>query len=348
MIPTETPAALGFRMPAEWEPHEATWLSWPHSPGTWPRELAAAGQAWAALARTLAAHERVRIAAAPHLHDRVRRCLDGAANISVEDIPTDDAWMRDHGATFLTNPETDELAAIDWRFNAWGGKYPPWDADDRVARAMAELASCRCFSSDFVAEGGALEVNGLGTLLATADCLVDQRRNPGCRQTSVEQLLRDYLGVRNIVWLAGEIAGDDTDGHVDQVARFVNPTTVLCAVESNPHDVNHEPLEANLRRLRAAHDQDGAPFEVVPLPMPRPVFDDDYRLPASYANFYVANGIVVVPAFGDPLDEVARQIVSEWFPDRETVSLDAYHIVRGFGALHCITQQQPAGRAMSP
>lgn len=339
-----SPADRGFRMPAEWEPHAATWLSWPHNRDTWPDDFEAVEQSWATLARTIAAAEPVRIVAAAALHARISRILPGASNISLVNVATDDAWIRDYGPTFLVDDSCHQIAAVDWRFDAWGKKYSPCDADDAVVTRLTKALGCERFPSEWVIEGGALEVNGQGTLIATRDCLLDPRRNPNVSPSRLEKHLARYLAIRNIVWLSGALAGDDTDGHVDQVARFVNPTTIVCAAETNRRDANYEALSRNRRVLESARDQKGKRFRIVPLPMPKPVFHGSVRLPASYANFYIANGLVVVPAFDDPMDLVARQILDEQFPDRRAVSVPSRLIVRGLGAVHCITSQQPMVR----
>jgi len=342
MAERESPAELGYRLPAEWEEHVATWLSWPHNRETWPGKFAPVPARFAQLVRTLAAFEPVQVLAGGEAVMReAREHLAGTANLTLHDIPTNDAWARDHGPTFLQGPPGVAPALVDWRYNAWGGKYPPYDLDDAVPRRIAERSGYRRFAVDMVMEGGAIDSNGRGTLLASETCLLHPGRNPGRTRAEIESCLTAYCGVRQVLWLTGEMAGDDTDGHVDQLARFVAPTTVVAAVESDPSDVNYGPLQENLRHLRRLSDQDGRPLEIVELPMPAPISFAGQRLPASYVNFYIANGVVVVPQFDDPADAVARETLSALFPDRQVRGLPATDIVLGLGALHCLTQQQP-------
>lgn len=344
-----TPAALGYRMPAEWEPHEATWLAWPHKESTWPGKLSAIPAVWIEMVRALAAHEMVRILvdeAAP-AHEVRQRLEDAGVDlrmVSFHEIATDDAWIRDHGPIFVRRAgrQGGELAVIDWGYNAWGGKYPPWDQDDRVPSETARLLGLPCFAPGLVLEGGSIDVNGQGTLLTSESCLLNPNRNPHLGREEIEQALCDYLGARNILWLGEGIAGDDTDGHVDDMARFVGPSVVVAAVEEDEKDVNYEPLRANLRRLEAMRDQDGRPLRVVHLPMPEPIFYEGARLPASYANFYIANRAVLVPVFGQQRDAEALRVLHEVFPDRRLVGIHATDLVWGLGAFHCVTQQQPA------
>jgi len=348
MAPSVTPASLGFRMPAEWEPHAATWLSWPHKRESWPGNFEPIPDIWITMVRALVPHERVNIlsndsATAASIREQLRAARVPLDNVSLYDIPTDDAWMRDHGPTFVTRRvgARGELAAIDWIYNAWGGKYPPWDRDDAVPTQVAARLDVTVFSPGIVLEGGSIDVNGLGTLLTTEACLLNRNRNPHLGRADIERYLRDYLGVRHILWLGDGIAGDDTDGHIDDLTRFVAPTTVVTIVERDPSDENYERLQANQQRLQAMTDQDGRRLRVVPLPMPAPVYYEGQRLPASYANFYIANGVVLVPAFADPHDELALQILRELFPDRQVIGINARAMVWGLGAFHCVTQQQP-------
>ena len=340
-----SPAALGFRMPAEWEPHAATWLSWPHKESSWPGKLDRIPPIWVEMVRHLASGEAVNVLvndAAPAL--RVRALLDAAGvsldRVHLREVPTDDAWMRDHGPTFVTRG--DELALIDWIYNAWGGKYPPWENDDRVPRALAALLDAPRFAPGLVLEGGSIEVDGAGTLLTTEQCLLNPNRNPGRTRAEIEQALCDYLGARRVLWLGDGILGDDTDGHVDDLTRFVGPATVVTVAEDDPADPNHAPLEDNLRRLGSMRDAADRPLRVVTLPMPTPVEYDGQRLPASYANFYIGNAVVLVPVFGCPNDARALATLRELFPGRTVVGLDATDLVWGLGAFHCVTQQQPA------
>ena len=348
-LPHDTPTGQGFRMPAEWEPHAATWLAWPHKEASWPGNFGPIPAVWAEMVRALAPHERVNIlvndAAATADVRRVLRAAGVAEhNVVLHEIVTDDAWARDHGPTFVTRDANGrrELAAIDWIYNAWGGKYPPWDHDDVVPQHIAARLNVRLFSPGIVLEGGSIDVNGCGTLLTTEACLLNPNRNPQLDRAQIEQVLRDHLGVRHILWLGDGIVGDDTDGHIDDLARFVDPCTVVTVVEENRSDENYERLRDNYERLQRMTDQDGRPLRVVSLPMPAPVEYDGQRLPASYANFYIANGVVLLPVFADPNDARAAQTLQELFPQRRVVGINARELVWGLGAFHCVTQQQPA------
>ena len=351
----QTPAGLGFRLPAEWEPHAATWLSWPHNVETWPGRFAAVPPLFCDLVGTLHLNERVHIC----VSDAEMRRLVGLElaragvdldRLSVHEIPTYDAWTRDYGPIFVTRPSRSEpnrveLALTDWSFNSWGGKYSPWDLDDAVVRHIAGRLAIPRFVPGVVLEGGSIDVNGCGTLLTTEACLLNPNRNPGLGQRDLETALGAFLGVDKVVWLGEGVAGDDTDGHVDDIARFVNPRTVVCAVEDDPLDINYRPLQDNLARLQRATDQDGCRLTVVPLPMPRPVLSKDAdasRLPASYANFYIANGLVLVPTYDQPNDQRALDILQRLFPNRRVLGLPCTDLVLGLGAIHCVTMQQPA------
>ncbi len=335
----QTPARLGYRMPAEWEPHEATWLSWPHQRESWPGKFEPIPDVWSRLTRTLAQVERVHVLASGEALAEARRLVGGLPNVELHDVPTNDAWIRDHGPTFLIGNATPAL--VDWGYNAWGGKYPPFDLDDQVPGRVAEIARRARFVPGIVLEGGAIDVNGRGTLITSEQCLLNPNRNPGLGRDAIERYLADYLSVRHVIWLGEGIAGDDTDGHVDELARFVNQRVVVAAWEPDPADENHRPLSDNLNRLAHATDQDGRPLEIVRLRMPRALHHNGQRLPASYCNFYVANGLVVVPQFDDPADLEACQTMQRVFPDRRIVGLPARDLCWGLGAYHCITQQEP-------
>jgi agmatine deiminase len=338
-----TPAALGYRFPAEWEPHAATWLSWPHNPDTWPGKFEPIPAVWEELVRTLAEFEPVHILAggAAVMRDAERR-VGQLSNVTLHDVPTNDCWARDHGPMFLVAPLGQEPALVDWGYNAWGGKYPPFDLDDQVPRHVAEYTRRRRFEPGIILEGGAIDVNGQGTVLTTEQCLLNPNRNPQLTREDVERYLREYLNVRKILWLGGGIVGDDTDGHIDELARFVGPRTVVAAVEDDPSDANFAPLQDNLQRLRSFTDQDDRPLEIVPLPMPQPKFFGENRLPACYLNFYIANGVVIVPTFDDPADAAALATLGRLFPTRQIRPIRAIDLVWGLGAFHCITQQEPA------
>jgi agmatine deiminase len=338
-----TPRALGYRWPAEWEPHAATWLAWPHNRDTWPGKFAPIPTVWQKLVRTLAEFEPVHICAGGEaVMAEARRMVGGLGNVTLHDIATNDVWARDHGPMFLSGPPSLEPAVVDWEYNAWGGKYPPFDLDNAVPAQVAVLTGRRRFTPGIVMEGGALDGNGEGTILTTEPCLLNANRNPTLSKDAIEQCLGDYASAKKILWLAGGIAGDDTDGHIDELARFVGPTTVVAAVESDPREANYEPLSDNRRRLERMSDAFGRPLEVIPIPMPRPRHHDNQRLPASYLNFYIANGVVIVPQFDDPADRTAIETLARLFPGRQIRGLEALDLAWGLGAFHCITQQQPA------
>jgi agmatine deiminase len=342
------PAQLGYRMPAEWESHRGTWLSWPHKEASWPGKFESVPGIFADMVRVLADREEVHInVAGPAMEAAVRSLLAdagaGSGNVFFHHNPTNDAWCRDHGPIFLerTREGVREQAIVDWGFNAWGGKYPPYDLDDVVPSRIGAELGLPVFEPGIVMEGGALDVNGRGTLLTTESCLLNPNRNPQLDRGEIEQYLRGYLGVTHILWLGDGIAGDDTDGHVDDITRFVDPRTVVTVVEDDPADENYEPLQANLERLRGMTDQDGRPLRVVTLPMPRALYHEGQRLPASYANFYIANGVVLLPTYDPPRDEEAAATLAGLFPGREIVGMNAADLVWGLGAFHCVTQQWP-------
>lgn len=342
-----TPRALGFRMPAEWEPHAGTWVSFPRPegisfpglyervPALWLRMIEELSLGEDVHVNVLDADDEARIAALVAASPRARR-----DRVHLHRIPTNEPWCRDHGPIFVTRPG--EVAIVDWGYNAWGGKYPPFDRDDAVPGRVAELLGLRVFRPGIVMEGGSLDVNGRGTLLTTESCLLNPNRNPALDRAAIERHLCDYLGVRHVIWLGDGIAGDDTDGHVDDITRFVAPDTIVTVVEPDPADENHRPLAENVERLRAARDQDGRPFAIVELPMPSPVVREEQRLPASYANFYVGNEVVLVPVFADARDAAALAVLERCFPSRRVVGIDSRDLVWGLGAFHCATQQQPA------
>ena len=342
-------------MPAEWESHEATWLGWPHNASDWPGKLAAIYWVYGEIVRKLADGERVRILVHSRAHeDRARSVLTRAgANLSAIEffrIATDRGWTRDFGPIFVTRDRpTSEVAIARFQFTAWA-RYSDWKKDNRVSVKLASRLACRSFpvihkGHKVVLEGGSIDVNGVGTGLTTEECLLDravQVRNPGFLSADYESVLQESLGVTNVVWLNKGIAGDDTHGHVDDVCRFVNPTTVVLCQERNSGDANYHVLAENRERLENATLENGTKIEVVPLPMPAPLYFDGRRLPASYANFYIANAAVLVPTFNDPNDRMALGILSELFQDRPVVGIHAVDLAWGFGTLHCLTQQQPA------
>jgi agmatine deiminase len=353
----QTPAALGFSMPAEWEPHDATWLAWPHNPTDWPDKLDTIRLVYSEMVRKISPGETVRMLVNSKTEEKLARkflARAGADPRRVEFIvhPTNRGWTRDSGPVFVRRragrkPET---AIVHFHFNAWA-KYPDWQKDRRVPETAARVLRKTLFHAEFegrpfVLEGGGIDVNGRGTLLTTEECYLDRKkqvRNPGLGRSEFETALRESLGVTNVLWLAGGVVGDDTHGHVDDICRFVNPKTVVLIRESNPKDINYRPLAENWERIRDFRLEDGSKPEVVALPMPGPLFFDGDLLPASYANFYISNAAVIVPTFNDPNDRVALGILGELFKDRVVVGIHAVDLVLGFGTLHCLTQQQPAG-----
>lgn len=348
MNPAETPRALGYRMPAEWEPHEATWLSWPHKKESWPGAFEPIPGVFVEITRRLAESEIVRINVADELMAAEVRGLlkDGGVNLDAVRfhlIPTDDSWARDHGPIYLVREVRGqrERAIVDWGYNAWGNKYPPFDLDDVVPQRIAEESGEPIFLPGIVMEGGSLDVNGRGTLLTTESCLLNPNRNPHLMREQIEWYLREYLGLDRILWLGDGIVGDDTDGHIDDLTRFVSPNTVVTVIEDDPTDENYRPLRANLDRLRTMKDERGHSLRIVSLPMPGPIFLGDQRLPASYANFYIANRIVLAPTYRDPNDTRTIAILSELFPDRRVLGIDCTDLIWGLGSIHCVTQQQP-------
>jgi agmatine deiminase len=358
---TQTPRQRGYVMPAEWERHEATWLAWPHNATDWPGKFAAISWLYAEIVRLLAARERVHLivegaAAERRAKSMLARAGAALAGVSFHCWRTDRGWTRDSGPIFVRDPEG-RVGLTNWRFNAWA-KYDDWRLDDQLPGRVAKLLSMPEWQPSlelpsgtrrrFVLEGGSIDTNGAGILLTTEECLLSevQQRNPGVSRAQMEQVFHDFLGVDQVVWLGRGIAGDDTHGHVDDIARFVGPATIIAAVEPDARDPNHAPLAENLARLRAARTLGGKEFTVIELPMPRPVVFRGQRLPASYANFYIANGLVLVPTFHDPNDRVALNILAEVFLDREVIGIDSVDLIWGLGALHCMTQQQPAALAL--
>lgn len=348
-IPPATPSAFGYHMPAEWEPHEATWLSWPHKEASWPGAFEPVPGIFAEMVEHLAASELVRINVADEEFAGRVRLLLAQRGVDPRRVlfhyhPTNDAWCRDHGPNYVVRDRSGkrERAINDWGYNAWGNKYPPYDADDLIPTRIAQEMGDPLFLPGIVLEGGSIDVNGCGTLLTTESCLLHPNRNPELDKATIEEYLRSYLGVRQILWLGDGIVGDDTDGHIDDLTRFVAPDTVVTVVEQDPTDENYAPLRENLARLRQMTDQDGAPLRIVELPMPSPIVYDGQRLPASYANFYIANQVVLVPTYRDPHDKEACEQLQSLFPTRRVIPIDCTQLIWGLGAIHCVTQQQPA------
>jgi len=343
---TAPPGLSGYAMPAEWVPHRATWIAWPHHQADWPGKFEPIPWVYGEIVRVLSRHERVCIlvlnsAARAAAKALLRKVGVDLRNVDFFPIPTDRVWTRDTGAIFVCNGRGAKIATH-WKFNGWA-KYPDHRRDDLVAARIAKAVGLpehpvRVGSREIVMEGGAIDVDGEGTLLATEECLLSrvQARNPGLGRSGIERVFADVLGIRRVVWLDRGIAGDDTHGHVDDLARFVAPGRVLLCQESNARDANYKPLKANLERLQAEH------LDVIPLPMPSPVVFDGQRVPASYANFYIANGTVLVPTFNDPRDRVALGILADCFRGREVIGIHCGDFVWGLGTLHCATQQEPA------
>src|SRR5574341_678634 len=350
-----SPAGLGFRMPAEWEPHQATWIGWPHNQSDWPGKYAAIPWVYGESVRRLAPGETVRILVNSKAHETQGRRVLGKVGVDLAGVefvpfPTNRGWTRDFGPIFLRRdgppPET---AIARFHFNAWA-KYPDWKKDDKVSDLAARRLKLRAFEPKLhgrgvILEGGSIDVNGLGSVLTTEECLLDpvvQTRNPGLSRAELEDVLKDYLGVTKVLWLGQGLAGDDTHGHVDDVCRFVGPRTVVLCQENDARDANYRALAENHERLEGMRVDDGSKIEILDLPMPAPLWFDGQRLPASYANFYIGNAAVLVPTFNDPNDRVALGILSEVFSDRPVVGIHAVDLVWGLGTLHCLTQQQPA------
>lgn len=338
----DTPLHCGYRLPAEWEPHAATWLAWPHNRETWPGKFDQALQQFERFARTIAELEPLHVLAGSDAVMRSAESWLGRLNhVTLHDIPTDDAWIRDFGPIFVTSP-TEPLAVVDWQYNAWGNKYPPFDKDNAATGQIASRCELGRFEPGMVLEGGSADGNGQGIVMTTKSCLLNPNRNPHLRQADIEKHLRQYLCASQVIWLEGHIAGDDTDGHIDQLARFVGENTVVVAHEDDEHDENFGPLQSMLCQLQRTCLPDDLPLTIVQLPMPAPVRFNQTRLPASYANFYIANSAVIVPQFDDPADDRACDILQELFPNRDVIALPCVDLLWGLGAFHCLSQQQPA------
>jgi len=348
-----TPAAAGYRLPAEWEPHAATWLAWPHRASDWPGKLGAIPWVYGEIVRYLVTGERVRILVDDTARQRSAARLLGRVGVDLGRVdffrvPTDRAWTRDYGPLFVRREDGD-VALTNWRFNGWA-KYRDWRRDDAVPDRLAKLLGRRQWkpavaARRIVLEGGSIDVNGRGTLLTTEECLLDpvQARNPGLGRAELERALADHLGIRKVLWLGRGIAGDDTHGHVDDCARFVAARTVVVASEEDPADPNYDALRDNRARLAGMTDQDGTPLEIVTLPMPAPLHMDGQRLPASYANFYIGNRVVLVPTFNDVRDRDALATLARLFPDRLVIGIHAVDLILGLGTLHCMTQPEWLG-----
>ncbi len=342
-----TPAQRGFFFPAEWHPHVATWLSWPHTEASWTRERQELMfPAYIAFIKAIAESEPVCINA----HNetvmegaRLRLLAAGAdlSRITLLPHPTNDSWCRDHGPAFLINPETKQRLIVNWGYNAWGNKYPPYDQDDQIPVQIARYRHLDYVTPNIIMEGGSVEFNGAGTVLTSRACLLNQNRNRHLTQADIERYLCDYYGVGQVLWVEEGIVGDDTDGHIDDTVRFVNEDTVLAAYEANPADDNYPFLQEIHRELRQMRLLNGKQLNLVELPMPDPVVSDGLRLPASYANFLITNGSVLVPTFRCATDQPALDLIGQCFPHRSIVGIDSTDIVWGLGSFHCLSQQEP-------
>ena len=343
-----TPAELGYYFPAEFAPHRATWLSWPHKEASWPGKINSIYPHYSKFIKELTKSELVCINVN---NDAMKQFAISHLNKAGIDLtrltfyinPTNDAWCRDHGPAFLINPAAkDKKVIVDWNYNAWGNKYPPFDLDDVIPTRIAGQLGLPVFHPGIIMEGGSVEFNGEGTVLTSTCCLLNGNRNAELKKDDVEKYLRDYYGVKQVLWVNEGISGDDTDGHIDDTIRFVNSDTVLTVIEENKSDENYEPLQENLRELSRMRLLNGKQLNIVELPMPDTVIYEDQRLPASYANFYISNGSVIVPVFQCSGDDKALRIIQDCFPGREVVGIDSTDIIWGLGSFHCLSQQEPA------
>ena len=368
MTKKATPASLGYRMPAEWEPHSATWLTWPHDGAHWPEIFDRIPPIWARIVKELIVGEDVHIAIHDETTDAVARRVLNEVGIVIDDtgrgtmhcaptrsedthcvnlhrIPNNFPWMRDHGPIFLKNKEVGAyghtpLLMTHWIYNAWGDQWAH-DLDEKIPEALEKMTGIERVAVPMVLEGGSIDVNGCGTLLTTEHCLLNPNRNPGLTKAQIEEFLKQYLGISLILWLGEGIQGDDTSGHVDDLARFVGPHSVVTIVNDDPSDPDHAPLAENFRRLQSMKDQDGNPLEIITIHQPKPVMVGGKRIPASYANFYIGNECVLVPVWNDPSDDAAIGVLQKCFPTRRIVPIDSRDLTWGFGSFHCVTQQQP-------
>lgn len=346
-LSTITPASLGYYFPAEFAQHEATWLSWPHKEASWPGKIHAIYPAYAQFIKYLAQSELVRINVADETMKAFASQHLVEAGVAMENVawffhPTNDAWCRDHGPAFLLHNYGNKKAIVDWGYNAWGGKYPPFDLDDVIPTLIGKHYQLPVFHPGIVMEGGSVEFNGAGTILTSTSCLLNENRNPHLQQAEIERLLCDFYGQQQVLWVDEGIVGDDTDGHIDDTIRFVNSHTVIAVVEENEDDDNYLLLQNNLNQLKQMRLLDGKPLTIIELPMPDPVIYEDLRLPASYANYYICNKYVIVPTFRCAKDDIALQIIQSAHPERTVVGIDSVDVIWGLGSFHCLSQQEPA------
>ena len=343
-----TPKSLGYYFPAEFAPHDAIWLSWPHKEESWPGKIASIYPSYTEFVKIVSLTEKVCINVVDEKMRNSAQKMLQLAGVNIERVhfylhPTNDAWCRDHGPAFLINPNAEQKKVIvDWGYNAWGGKYPPFDLDDVIPTLIGKQFNIPVFHPGIVMEGGSVEFNGAGTLLTSTACLLNPNRNPHLNQDQIEQYLRDFYGVEQILWVDEGVVGDDTDGHIDDTVRFVNEDTVLTVVEEDKTDENYALLQHNLKQLKGMRLLNGKSLNIVELPMPDAVIWEDQRLPASYANFYISNKHVIVPTFRCAKDDVALSIIQSCFKDREVIGIDSTEIIWGLGSFHCLSQQEPA------
>jgi agmatine deiminase len=343
---TNTPSEQGYTFPAEWAPHTATWLSWPHKEASWPGKLDSIYSKYCEFIKAVSVGELVRINVADAAMQQIATWHLQQSGVDLNRIqffqfPTNDAWCRDHGPAFLVNADTKQKAVVDWGYNAWGGKYPPFDLDDVVPTRIAEHFNLPVYHPGIVMEGGSVDFNGKGTVLTTTACLLNPNRNPHLNQQQIEEYLQNYYGVQQVLWLGDGIVGDDTDGHIDDITRFVNEDTVVTVVEENKNDENYQLLQENLHSLKTMRLLNGKQLNIIELPMPTPVIYDDQLLPASYANFYISNAAVVVPTYRCANDDKALDIIQQCFTDRKVIGIDSTDIIWGLGSFHCLSQQEP-------
>jgi agmatine deiminase len=347
MMNNPTPKELGYYFPAEFAPHLATWLSWPHKEASWPGKIQSIFPYYCQFVKELSLGEKVCINVND---DSMKSSAEGSLrqagvdfqNISFYIHPTDDAWCRDHGPAFLINPKAKEKKIIvDWDYNAWGNKYPPFDLDDQVPTRIAKQLGIPVYYPGIIMEGGSVDFNGQGTLITSSCCLLNPNRNPHLNQEQIEEKLRDFYGVEQILWVQEGILGDDTDGHIDDTVRFVNEDTVLVVVEEDKRDENYAPLQRNLSELGKMRLLNGKPLNLIEIPMPGPIYFQDQRLPASYANFYISNRSVIVPVYRSRQDDRALQTIQGCFPQRKVIGIDSTEIIWGLGSFHCMSQQEP-------
>ena len=342
------PAALGYSFPAEWEPHAGTWFSWPRPEGiSFPDKYHTVPENLARIFKEIAARETVHVNVPNGNYEKiVREQLKQHGcplrNVQFHHNKTNESWCRDHGPAFVVNRAKKKLAIVDWGFNAWGGKYPPYDDDDAVPTRVAEQLKLPVIQTPIIMEGGSVDFNGRGTVMTTTDCLLNKNRNPSMSKLEIEQALKDYYGQTNVCWLTGGIDGDDTDGHIDDLARFISPTQIVIAVETDAKDKNYKMLRSARKQVDKLRDQDGNAFEIIELPMPKPVIYDGQRLPATYVNFYFINGALLAPTYRDRRnDKRAIQILQRHLPNHKVIGIDCVELIWGLGAIHCLSQQQP-------